>query len=46
MTPDAARTLLASDYAGNVDKAKPQAPGQALAPAAAAPQRQVRHLAA
>jgi len=48
MTPDAARTLLASDYAGKVDKAKPQAPaqGQAKAPAAAAPQRQVRHLAA
>jgi hypothetical protein len=41
MTQEAASALLASDYAGNVDKpaSKPKA-------AAAAPERQVRHLAA
>jgi radical SAM superfamily enzyme YgiQ (UPF0313 family) len=41
MAPDAAAALLASDYAGNVDK-----PAHKDKPAAAAPERQARHLAA
>jgi radical SAM superfamily enzyme YgiQ (UPF0313 family) len=44
MAPDAAAALIASDYAGNVDKPAPKADKDK--PAAAAPERQVRHLAA
>jgi radical SAM superfamily enzyme YgiQ (UPF0313 family) len=43
MAPDDAAALLASDYAGNVDK---QARPAAQADKPAAPERQVRHLAA
>jgi radical SAM superfamily enzyme YgiQ (UPF0313 family) len=41
MAPAAAAALIAADYAGNADK-----PAHKPAPAAAAPQRQTRHLAA
>jgi hypothetical protein len=43
MAPGDAAALVASDYAGNVDKPAARQPTQA---AAAAPQRQARHLAA
>jgi hypothetical protein len=45
MSEDAAKTLLASDYAGNVDKPAGQSAHKQKS-AAAAPERQVRHLAA
>jgi hypothetical protein len=45
MAPQAAGALLASDYAGNVDKPLDQSANRQK-PAAAAPARQVRHLAA
>jgi radical SAM superfamily enzyme YgiQ (UPF0313 family) len=47
MAPDAAAALLASDYAGNLDKPANQAANKAADPhRPAAPERQVRHLAA
>jgi hypothetical protein len=50
MAPEAASALLASDYAGNVDKPFAQSANAANTAnsqkAAAAPARQVRHLAA
>jgi radical SAM superfamily enzyme YgiQ (UPF0313 family) len=45
LTPQAAGALLASDYAGNVDKPLDKSAARQK-PAAAAPERQVRHLAA
>jgi radical SAM superfamily enzyme YgiQ (UPF0313 family) len=46
MAPADAAALIAADYAGNVDKPASKVTTQAAAPAAAAPQRQARHLAA
>jgi radical SAM superfamily enzyme YgiQ (UPF0313 family) len=45
MPEEAAKALLASDYAGNVDKTANKSRSEQK-PAAAAPERQVRHLAA
>ena len=46
MTPAASSALLASDYAGNVDKAADKSESKTRQKPAAAPERQVRHLAA
>lgn len=46
MTPSDAAALLASDYAGSVDKPAEKASDRSKAKTAAAPERQVRHLAA
>jgi hypothetical protein len=45
VAPQAVSALLASDYAGNVDKPLDKSANRHK-PAAAAPERQVRHLAA
>jgi hypothetical protein len=45
MDEGAAKALLASDYAGNVDKPASKSRNDQK-PGAAAPERQVRHLAA
>jgi hypothetical protein len=45
MPEQAAKALLASDYAGNVDKPANKSRNEQK-PAAVAPERQVRHLAA
>jgi hypothetical protein len=45
MSEASAKALLASDYAGSIDKPAEKSAGKQK-PAAAAPERQVRHLAA
>jgi hypothetical protein len=46
MTEDAAKALLSSDYAGQVNLPRQHARPPAVAPVAGVPERQARHLAA
>jgi hypothetical protein len=46
MTEDAAKALVSSDYAGQVNLPRQHARPPAVAPVAGVPERQARHLAA